>query len=507
MATGHLNDATRYVRQLAILREGNGLSDGQLLTAFLAHQDSAAFQVLVKRHGPMVLGVCRRILKNSHDAEDAFQATFLVLLRKAEAIRNRELLGNWLYGVAFRAAMKLKSANATRQWRERQVGLMRPSQAAAVEFHDPLLSVIDHELNRLPDKYRVPIVFCDLEGMTRREAARKLGCPIGTLNWRLAQGRAVLATRLARQGCTLSGGAALALLLQSTCAAVPPGLAASMTKICSLHFAGQTLNAGLISGNVVSLTEGTMKAMLLTKVKTGIAFLLLASVLGVGGSGLGYRVLATEPNAAGTAPVFAGPDQQVEQPEEAKLRQENKVLKEQMEEAKRVTARLRDRLTAIQRVANEGERDRVPPGPVTGNALLAPPGDVVLARFKYRVPFEIGFTENADGGRIEILEVWGTRPLIEIGGQYLVRGKYVMPSTRDAKIYFHETADGWNNTGPDLDLQYTPVSKGQGEFALVHGMGGPGYFHLHLAGVNQGQYVRFANVYFGTGNNVLRKKP
>ncbi len=127
--------------------------------------------------------------------------------------------------------------------------------------------------------------------------------------------------------------------------------------------------------------------------------------------------------------------------------------------------------------------------------------------FKYRVPFETGYTENKDGGRIEIREVWGTRPRFEVGGQYLVRGKYVLPPGERGKLYFSATAGGaWGGITTTLDLQPTAVDKRKGEFALVHGMFGPESFHLVLA--DPQRYSRMiANVYFGTGDNVDRKEP
>jgi len=171
-----------------------GVSDAQLLDFFVTQQDDAAFEALVKRHGAMVLSVCRRILKDPHDAQDAFQATFLVLVRKAATLAKRELVGNWLYGVAFRAALKMKQAKRTRHLKERQVEPMAPRDS--FEFSDELLAGLDQEVNKLPEKYRAPLVFCDLEGMTRAQAASKLGWPIGTLNWRLARARSLVARGL-----------------------------------------------------------------------------------------------------------------------------------------------------------------------------------------------------------------------------------------------------------------------------------------------------------------------
>ena len=131
----------------------------------------------------------------------------------------------------------------------------------------------------------------------------------------------------------------------------------------------------------------------------------------------------------------------------------------------------------------------------------------VASRFKYKIPFETGATDFKDDARIEILEVWGTRPKIEIGGQYLVHGKYTLPS-RDGTLYFHETASAAADAlGTDLDLQYTSVQKGQGEFTLVHGMSCAGSFHLSLIGAENQKSYEAANVYFGTGDNVYRKTP
>src|SRR5262249_14819560 len=157
-----------------------------------------------RRHGPMVLGVCRRMLRNIHDAEDAYQATFLVLVRKASTIRPRDLVGNWLYGVACRTAMKARAMSTKRRIKEHEApGPAWPKDSANGD-HEELLRHLDAELHRLPDKYRVPVVLCELEGRSRKEVARRLGLPEGTLSWRLAQARKMLARRLSRRGLTLS---------------------------------------------------------------------------------------------------------------------------------------------------------------------------------------------------------------------------------------------------------------------------------------------------------------
>src|SRR5262245_8634066 len=176
VATEPTGQVIQHLRKAVLLRDGGGLTDGQLLGCFLDHRDEAAFAALVKRHGPMVWGVCRRLLPH-HDAEDAFQATFLVLVRKAASVVPREMVANWLYGVAHQTALHSRRTSARRRTRERQVTQMcEPAVAGEDLWHD-LQPLLDQELSRLPDKYRVAIVLCDLEGKTRKEVARQVGCP------------------------------------------------------------------------------------------------------------------------------------------------------------------------------------------------------------------------------------------------------------------------------------------------------------------------------------------
>src|SRR5262245_43666886 len=168
MTTGQLNGVLRHLRRAALL--GRDLTDGQLLQPFISRRDEAAFEALVRRHGPMVWGVCRRALGNHQDAEDAFQATFLVLARKAATVADRGALANWLYGVARNTARKAKSMNTRRRANERRLA-DRPRPEAPEEVWQQLLPLLDDELGRLPDKYRIPIVLCDLEGRPIKEAA------------------------------------------------------------------------------------------------------------------------------------------------------------------------------------------------------------------------------------------------------------------------------------------------------------------------------------------------
>ncbi len=223
-----MNRVLRRLQQA--LLSGDGRTDAQLLERFVARRDETAFTALVRRHGPMVMGVCRRTAGHADDADDAFQATFLVLARKAASIRAPAQLGAWFYGVAYRTARKARAAADRLRARERQVTTMpKPGVEVEDRWHE-IAPLLDQELSRLPDKYRRPIILCDLEGNPRREAARRLGVPEGTLSSRLATGRRMLAHRLTRLGLAVSGGALAAALTVRACAAVPAALSAAAIR-------------------------------------------------------------------------------------------------------------------------------------------------------------------------------------------------------------------------------------------------------------------------------------
>src|SRR5262249_9147607 len=199
MPTGHSSTTLLPLRRAVLLRDGARRSDGQFLASFVERRDEAAFAALVRRHGPMVLGVCRRVLGCTHDAEDAFQATFLVLARKAASIAPRELVGNWLHGVARRTALCARAAQRRRRAREKQMKAMPHPTVEPDAAWQELQALLDQELGQLPVLYRAPVVLCDLEGRSRKEVARHLGVPEGTLSSRLATARRLLAARLARR--------------------------------------------------------------------------------------------------------------------------------------------------------------------------------------------------------------------------------------------------------------------------------------------------------------------
>ncbi len=265
------------------LARPDALTDGELLEAFIRRRDEAAFRALLSRHGPMVWGVCLRVLGNHHDAEDAFQATFLVLARKASRVRPRERVGNWLYGVAYRAALKARALAARRRAKERQAASQARPVAPAPACPD-LAGLLDRELQELPATYRAAVVLCDLEGKTRTEAARQLGWPEGTVAGRLARARGLLAKRLGRRGVNLAG----ALAALGTAGVSVPATAAEAAVRAAAN--------GPASGRVLGLTEGLLRAMLLSRVKVAAALLAVALV---GGGGLLFALhLAAGPAAA-----------------------------------------------------------------------------------------------------------------------------------------------------------------------------------------------------------------
>jgi RNA polymerase sigma factor (sigma-70 family) len=345
MHADRLRQPLERLRRALAPAEGS-LSDGQLLARFVADRDEAAFAALLRRHGPMVLGVCRRLLGHEQDAEDAFQAAFLVLAQKAGSVRKRESLASWLYGVAYRVALDAAGAIARRRSRERQVDRMPHPEVPAPEPQDwrPLL---DRELSALPEKYRAAVVLCDLEGRPRKEAARRLGCPEGTLSSRLAQGRALLAGRLSRRGVALSGGALAASLAGGAAtAAVPAHLALSTAKVATLVAAG----AAAAGTPAVLLLHEVQRGMLMMKLKVCAALAGVAGLLCVGG--LAFQ-------AAGQ-----GPAGRPEKPAEVRLERgtdghplsELELLRKEMEILKLQVEVLQEQVRALRGQAGGGAK-------------------------------------------------------------------------------------------------------------------------------------------------------
>ncbi|MFL5342767.1 MAG: sigma-70 family RNA polymerase sigma factor [Gemmataceae bacterium] len=303
------------LRRSELLRDGAGPSDGELLGRFIERHDEVALAALVGRHGPMVWGVCRRLL-NRHDAEDAFQATFLVLVRKATSIKPRGLIGNWLYGVAHRAALQVRRTTARRRTREVQVTVMPDPQTMQPDRRADVQPLLDQELSRLPDRYRSVIVLADLEGRTRKEVARHLGVPEGTVAGRLARARAMLAKRLAARGVALSG-AAVAVVLEETgaSAGVPVSVMTSTIRSASAFAVVPTTAAVAVSPQVAAVTQGVLKTMLLIKLRAVVAVTLIAGLLSVGAMALSGRTALAWSNQP---PAAEQPALMAQQPNHAK---------------------------------------------------------------------------------------------------------------------------------------------------------------------------------------------
>ncbi len=273
-----------------------GLAEGELLRQFVASRDGVAFEALVARHGPLVLGVCRRMLGDHHDAADAFQATFLVLVRKAGSLRNAEQLGPWLHGVAFRVAARARSDSTRRRERERRGARSEAVEEAAVWESEELRGILDEEIDRLPEKYRGPIVLCYLEGHTHEEAADRLACTPVILRGRLDRARAKLRSRLARRGVAPGVGLGAPALGSEAAFAVPAAL-----KDATVAMAGQATGgraaAAALSASVAALADGVLRTIALARLK------LAASLLAVGAVFLAAVPYAlTRDEKAGPAP-------------------------------------------------------------------------------------------------------------------------------------------------------------------------------------------------------------
>jgi polysaccharide biosynthesis/export protein len=298
--TAHTNRVFTYLHR-AVLLEEPGLTDAQLLDRFLARREEVAFEAMLRRHGPMVLGVCRRLLSDPHDAEDAFQATFLVLVRRAAAIVPRSSLGPWLYGVARRTALKARSSAARRRRVELEAGRARPPTVLAAPTDADLRWLLDEEIGRLAEKYRSPLVLCLLEGKSRKEAAGQLGWSEGTLSGRLARAKALLSRRLRRRGVTPAAAAPAALAAGGAAVSVPTSLTAATLRAAS-PLAGPAAANG-ISAPVIALTEQIVKAMFRSKLKVAASLFVSAAAVAFGVGAIAWQY---GPTAQGGAPAEAG---------------------------------------------------------------------------------------------------------------------------------------------------------------------------------------------------------
>jgi RNA polymerase sigma factor (sigma-70 family) len=444
-------------------------TDGELLMRFVRHRDHGAFAQIVERHGRLVWMISRQMLKHHQDVEDTFQATFLILAERAHTIRASDSAAAWLFGVAQRTALAARRKRTRR--REESLSGDRPAadeSASAIDNRE-MLYILLQEIQNLPARYQTPLVMRYLEGQSRRAIAEQTDSTVGQIQGRLVRGRRLLRSRFLQRGVSLSlaagavaGDAAMAE------AVVTPALVDSTTETCLKAKTSGTLSG--VPPLVPELVREGVNAMWVTFAAKCTAVVATVAVAG------GIVWAAQQP--AGSAGA-SSPAVQVD------LVSAN----DKKDSAEQAMAKP----TADKHEAVQGGRS---------NGV-----DFLAGRLKYKVPFEIGDAEFKEGGHIEIEEVWGTRPRIEVGGQYMVRGKYALPHGERGKLYFYETANGdWGHEPTaDVDLQTVNLDKETGEFTLVHGMMGPGNFHLYMASPNKYSHY-FANVYFGTGDNVLRKK-
>jgi RNA polymerase sigma factor (sigma-70 family) len=301
MSTAPLGAVVHYLRTTPA-NPDRGLTDAQLLDHFVASGDEAAFTILVRRHGPMVLGVCRHVLRHQQDAEDAFQVTFLVLARHAAAVRKREALAGYLHGVAYRTALQARRAAARRRHHEARAEAMTQTHSSGDATWSDIQPVLDEEIGRLPAAYRAPFVLCCLEGRSRPEAAAELGLKEGTVSSRLGRARKLLRERLARRGISLTTALAALALAREAGAAVPAPLVRGTVRAALRYAADGLVAAGSLSPNAVTLLKGVSRTMVLTRSRLTLVLFVLVLGLNVGGAALLFCAPTSEPAAAVAAP-------------------------------------------------------------------------------------------------------------------------------------------------------------------------------------------------------------
>jgi len=384
-----------------LFRQGTaaGLTDRQLLQGFAASRDELAFATLVERHGPMVLGVCRRILRDPHDAEDAFQAAFLVLVRKAASIRVDDSLGRWLYTVSRRIALRAAAEASRREPTEGLEDRAAIGSCDRPERHE-VIAAVHEELGRLPESYRAALVLCHLQGLTHIEASRRLGWPIGTVKGRLVRARGLLRSRLARRGLGLSAGGIATLLRPATVSA----RLIDGTVSAAIEFAAYRATASGLVPAAAALAKGAIGAMFVSKVKLTLVAL---AAFGVGTIVAGSGLVHLPVKADRTLFAMDGPPARPTGDPGAV-----EVAKRQVETARQRLDRAADRgATSVERLnydravfqLRELERN----APAAARPISAK-----------KVPLPAYIVEPPD---MIVVEVLGTRPGSPIAGERLVR--------------------------------------------------------------------------------------
>jgi len=325
MPDSALRRVLQRARILAGVQTGRALDDAELLRRFIEDNDEAAFTVLVERHGPMVLGVCRRALGHAHDAEDVCQATFLVLARKAGSIRKSASLGSWLHGIATRACANHRRKQARRQNRERRAAAKSGPSSSGDCWHE-MQMVLDEELGKLPERYRGPLFLCYWQGKTRDEAAEALQLTPGKLHGLLERGRVLLRERITSRGWTLSAALCATFITANVGkAALAPTLVVACARGAQLFATGQPIAAGVIPDSVLTLSKEVLQTMFVTKLKIVSALILCAGLLTtlIGGS-LPSQGLAQD---GPTLKVKVAPGQSKDESDEAFIRRVSKDLR------------------------------------------------------------------------------------------------------------------------------------------------------------------------------------
>src|SRR5262245_44925707 len=301
LASTRLTGLVRRLHRGLVPAPAAGQSDREALRAFIARKDESAFAIVVQRHGPMVLRVCQRVLHHAQDAEDAFQATFLVLARKAATIGKSEALGSWLHGVAFRVSMRAKRDAGRRRANERRAPVAVGSDPAEALAWRDVQILLEAEIRRLPERYRAAFVSCYLEGRSRADAAAELGIEENTLSSRLARARDRLRGRLARRGVNLPAVlAAVALTTSTTGLAVPGDLLNTITRAATQFAARQPVTG--VSNFTLQLTNGTIQSMAITKLQWAVGVLAVGGTLAVGAWGVGQVPGESPPKPGGGQP-------------------------------------------------------------------------------------------------------------------------------------------------------------------------------------------------------------
>ena len=349
MLRRHVGIALESLDRIFNLGTLTALSEGDLLERFVTQADETAFTALVSRHGPMVLGVCRRILRDEHDVEDAFQATFLVLVRRAGSIRDGERVSHWLHGVAHRVAVRAK-ANTARRSRHEQTGVNIDPAGVNKPALDDVATILDEELIRLPASLRAPVVFCYLEGLTHDEAAHRLGWPLGTVRSRMSRARRLLERRLTRRGVSAPS---VALFSSVESQHVSTALVDRTVRI--------VLETGTQKTAASVLAQGVLTTMMISRIKIFAAALVLVAATMVGARAAAKQFGGTKP-AEAPGDITAQLTQRL-----AKLQDEEAMLKarlaEVMDRKRALQVQLAEAINSRQPEADQDKAQPAGPGP------------------------------------------------------------------------------------------------------------------------------------------------